>query len=67
MKENELKARLVRCRQIKVSVIGRKAGRAVFAVSTDLHPLTNLFRDPRNGSADILVLGFLLELSRRLH
>jgi hypothetical protein len=40
----------------------RKVGWAWF-----LLPLTNLFRDPRSGLAEVLMLGFLLELSRFPH
>jgi hypothetical protein len=60
-------ALLARHRQIKLSVIGRKSGRTISAVSAVLLPLANLFRDPRSGLADIVVLGLLLELSRFPH
>ena len=62
-----LKDRLCRYRQIKISVIGRKSGRTISAVSAVLLLLANLFRDPRSGLADIVVLDLLLELSRFPH
>jgi hypothetical protein len=67
VKESELKDRLARYRQIKLSVIGRKSGQTISAVSALLLPLAILFRDPRSGLGDIVVLGLLLELSRFLH
>jgi hypothetical protein len=46
-------------------VIGRKRGRTIsIAASTDLFLLNNLFRDPRTGLGDVIVLSLVLELSR---
>jgi hypothetical protein len=52
---------------MKISVIGRKSRQTISAVSAVLLPLAILFRDPRSGLADIVLLGLLLELSRFPH
>ncbi len=65
--KDDPRERLAHYRQIKLSVIGRKSGQTISAVSAVLLPLAILFRDSRSGLVDIVVLGLLLELSRFRH